>query len=278
MSNTVSDIEKFAKEIRLEIMKQIAEVGFGHVGGSLSISDLLAVLYGSEMKIDPTNPKWEGRDRLVCSKGHAGPAVYSALALKGFFPMDWLMTLNKGGTKLPSHCDGNKTPGIDLSTGSLGQGLSPSVGMAYSFKLDGKANKVYTILGDGELQEGQIWEAAMSAAKFKLNNLRAFVDLNKYQVDDSIENVMPTGDVAAAFANFGWNAQVINGHDVEAILGALAKADEETEKPCVIILDTIKGYGYADFEKMGNGCHHMNVPKDIADASIGHFEAQVSAS
>jgi len=273
---TVQEIEKFAIEIRLEIMKQLTEVGFGHVGGSLSIADLVAVLYDGAMKYDPKDPKWVDRDRLVVSKGHAGPALYAALALKGFFPMDWLMTLNKGGTKLPSHCDGNKTPGIDITTGSLGQGLSPAVGMAYSFKLDGKDNKVFAILGDGEIQEGQIWEATMAAGKYKLDNLYVFIDQNKYQVDGAIDDVMPMGDIASLFSNFGWNTQYANGHDVQALLDALDVAYAEKEKPCVIIIDTIKGCGYPDFEKMGAGCHHMDVPKELGEASIRYFEAQLS--
>jgi len=273
---TVNEIEKFAIEIRIEIMKQLTEVGFGHVGGSLSISDLLAVLYDDAMKYDPKDPKWEGRDRLIVSKGHAGPAVYATLALKGFFPMDWLATLNKGGTKLPSHCDGNKTPGIDLTTGSLGQGLSPAAGMAYSFKLDGRDNKVFAILGDGELQEGQIWEAVMAAGKYKLSNLYAFVDDNKFQVDGATDDIMPLGDLAGSFANFGWSVQTVDGHDVQAIQKALDAAYAEKEKPSVMILKTIKGRGYEEFEKLGSGCHHMTVPKEVGEASIRYFESQLS--
>lgn len=175
----LKELKLFSKEIQMKTMETIGSLGVGHVGGSLSIADLLAVLYGKEMKYDSQNPKWEERDWLVVSKGHAGPAVYSALALKGFFPESELLTLNRPGTHLPSHCDRNLTTGIDMTTGSLGQGASTAAGVALGFKLDQKPNNVYLVLGDGESQEGQVWEMALFAAQQKLSNLIAFVDYNK---------------------------------------------------------------------------------------------------
>lgn len=273
----IKETTLFAKRIRLGIMRQIEQTGFGHVGGTLSISDAVAVLYNGVMKIDPQNPKWEERDRLVVSKGHAGPVIYAALALKGFFPMDWLMTLNQGGTKLPSHLDGKKTPGIDISTGSLGQGLSIALGMAYSFKLDKRENLVYAIVGDGECDEGQIWEAAMAASKFQLDNLCCLVDYNKYQQDSSIEEVMPLGDIAQKFRAFGWHAIQIDGHNIAAIFQAFEEVRQVKQKPCVIILDTQKGYGdgYTKFSDIGSGCHHMRMTKDEISEAVAHFEKSV---
>ncbi len=185
----ILEIKEFAKNIRIQTLEQFVARGFGHLGGSMSIADLMAALYGSIMKVDPTNPKWEDRDWLVCSKGHAGPAVYSALALTDFFPMDWLQTLNQPHTNLPSHCDRTKTPGIDMTTGSLGQGLSVAAGAALAHKLDEKENYFYCIVGDGELQEGQNWEAMMFAAHQELDNLILFVDCNKMQLDGAVFEV-----------------------------------------------------------------------------------------
>src|SRR5215510_3597053 len=175
-------LKKQAKEIRKLTIEEIGTLGTGHIGGAMSIVDLLALLYFHRMKVDPKNPRWEERDQLVVSKGHSGPAVYAALALKGFFPKDWLYTLNKGGTKLPSHCDRNLTPGIDMTTGSLGQGFSAAIGIALGLRLDKKTSTVYTIIGDGESNEGQIWEGALFGGMQKLSNLVAFTDYNKQQL------------------------------------------------------------------------------------------------
>jgi len=200
-----------AKEIRKMTIEEIATLGSGHIGGSMSIADLLALLYFHRMKIDPQNPRWEDRDQLVVSKGHAGPAVYATLALKGFFPKEWLATLNKGGTSLPSHCDRNKTPGIDMTTGSLGQGFSAAIGIALGLRMDRKTSTVYTIIGDGESNEGQIWEGAMFAGFQKLSNLIAFTDYNKQQLDGFSKDILDLGDLRAKWEQFGWFAQDVDG-------------------------------------------------------------------
>ena len=238
-----SKLERFATEIRLETLKEIKNLGFGHIGGSMSVVELLAVLYGKVMNIDPENPKWADRDFLVVSKGHAGPAVYSSLALKGFFPIEDLMTLNVDGTKLPSHCDRTMTPGIDMTTGSLGQGTSTSIGIALGNKLDKRDNYTYLVVGDGELNEGQCWEAFMFAAHHKVDNLVCFVDNNKRQLDDYIENINKPFVFVEKFAAFGWDTYSVKGDDVEAIDDAITKAKKVKGKPSVIVLDTIKGQG-----------------------------------
>lgn len=233
----------FAKNIRKETLLCIAHLGVGHIGGSLSIADILAYLYGKEMNVDPKDPQSKKRDELVLSKGHSGPALYATLALKGFFPKKWLLTLNKGGTNLPSHCDRNKTPGIDMTTGSLGQGLSVASGMALANKLSNKKNRVFVIIGDGESQEGQNWEAAMSASHYKLDNLYAFTDNNKMQIDGLTADVCPVENLEAKWKAFGWDTYRANGHDFDSIEEALEKAKSVQGKPHMIILDTIKGKG-----------------------------------
>ena len=236
-------LEKFAAQIRLETLKEINTLGFGHIGGSLSIVELLAVLYGEVMKYDPKNPKWEDRDFLVSSKGHAGPAIYAALALKGFFPIEMLKTLNHNGTKLPSHCDRNKTPGIDMTTGSLGQGISTAMGMAMGKKMDGASNFTYLIVGDGELNEGQCWEGFMFANHHKLDNLICFVDENKRQLDGYTKDINDPVDFASKFRAFGWDTQHIDGSSLKDIYDAIQKAKAAKGKPSAIVLDTIKGQG-----------------------------------
>ena len=242
-SKEKTDLVAFAKEIRKETLLCIAHLGLGHIGGSLSVADILAYLYGKEMKIDPKNPQSDKRDQLVLSKGHSGPALYATLALKGFFPKEWLLTLNRGGTNLPSHCDRTKTPGIDMTTGSLGQGLSAASGMALANKLSKKRTRVFVIIGDGETQEGQNWEAAMSAAKFKLGNLFAFTDNNRMQIDGKTSDVCKVEDLQAKWKAFGWDVYRVNGHSFTAIDSAMQKAKKVKSKPHMIILDTIKGKG-----------------------------------
>lgn len=252
----VNQLEKFATEIRLETLKEIKNLGFGHIGGAMSIVETLAVLYGKVMKINPKEPKWKDRDWLVVSKGHAGPSVYTALALKGYFPIEELMTLNKPKTNLPSHCDRNKTIGIDMTTGSLGQGMSTAIGIALGNRLGKKDNYTYLILGDGECDEGQVWEGALFAHHHKLDHLITFVDLNKKQLDGYTKDINDLGDIGQKFASFGWHAQDVNGADVAKIYKAIEKAKEIKEKPSVIILDTIKGQGIKFVEEtMAN--HHM---------------------
>ncbi|WRS26490.1 transketolase [Oscillospiraceae bacterium MB08-C2-2] len=257
-----TNLNEKAKEIRRLTLECIGSLGSGHVGGSLSLGDLLAVLYHDKMNIDPTNPKMEGRDRLVCSKGHAGPAIYAALASKGFIPVEQLKTLNKLGTDLPSHCDMNKTRGIDMTTGSLGQGLSLAVGAALGSKISKDNATIYCIIGDGESQEGQIWEAAMYAAHAKVDNLITFTDFNNLQIDGSIDEVNGLEKLDEKWLAFGWDVQRINGHDVDAIAAAIDKAKAVKGKPAMIILETTKGKGVPFIEEKKAGCHHMPLSGD----------------
>ena len=233
----------FARDIRKQTLLCIGTLGVGHIGGSLSIADILSYLYTKGMKVDSNNPSWEGRDYLVLSKAHSGPALYSTLALKGFFSMDLLSTLNKGGTLLPSHCDRTKTPGIDMTTGSLGQGLSAASGIALAHKLSKKPNFVFAIIGDGESEEGQNWEAAMAASHYGLDNLIAFTDNNKMQIDGLTKDVLGVEDLVAKWKAFGWNAVRINGHDFDDIDRAVTDAKRQNGKPTMIIADTVKGKG-----------------------------------
>ena len=269
-SETLDRTASFAKEIRKKTLYSIGKLGVGHIGGALSIVELLALLYEEEMKTDPENPLWEGRDMLVLSKGHAGPALYATLALKGFFPISELDTLNQGGTNLPSHCDRTKTKGIDMSTGSLGQGLSAACGLALAQKIDKKENRVFAIIGDGESQEGQNWEAAMFAAHYKLDNLIAFTDYNRMQIDGITDDIMDLGDIEGKWATFGWFVQRVDGHDFKAMREAIAKAKKQKARPSMIILDTIKGKGAAFCEgKVTN--HNMAFDLDIANEAIAQL-------
>lgn len=271
----MTNLKKFAAELRREELKEFKELGFGHIGGSLSATDVIAALYGELMKYDPKNPAWEQRDRLVCSKGHAGPAIYAALAIKGFFPMDWLMTLNKPHTHLPSHCDKNLTPGIDMTTGSLGQGASTAAGMALALKINKSDSHVYLIMGDGECDEGQVWEMAMFAAHKKLGNLIAFIDYNHKQLDGSTDEIMDIGDVESKFKSFGWITQSISGNDPDLIVAAVRKAQaEQGDRPAMIVLNTIKGYGVPSVEAIEFN-HHINVSAEFADEAIAALDKMI---
>ena len=199
------NLKLIARDIRCDVIQAIGHLGVGHIGGCLSVVELLTVLYFEAMRIDPKNPKLEGRDRFICSKGHAGPAVYAALANRGFFDKSMLLTLNQGGTNLPSHCDMNRTPGVDMTTGSLGQGFSCAVGAALGSKLARDEASVYTLIGDGESQEGQIWEAAMFAFAKHLDNLIGFTDYNKLQIDGTVAEVNDVAPLNEKWAAFGWN-------------------------------------------------------------------------
>lgn len=245
-------LKEIATNIRIDIIEMLAVAKSGHPGGSLSIADILTVLYFEEMNIKVEEPKWEDRDRLVLSKGHAAPALYAALAERGYFPKEELKSLRKFKSILQGHPDMKKTPGVDMSTGSLGQGLSAANGVALAGKLDNKSYRVYTIIGDGELQEGQIWEGAMSAAHYKLDNIVAFVDLNGLQIDGSNEEVMRVNPVDKKFESFGWNVLVINGHNLEEIKDALTKAKEVKGKPTAIIAKTVKGKGVSFMENQAS--------------------------
>jgi len=274
---TQKELERMAAEIRTETLKCLRTRGFGHVGGCLSVVETLAVLYGDIMKYDPENPKWEGRDLFVMCKGHAGPALFAILALEGFFPMEWLDTLSIPGTKLPSHCDRNLTPGVDASTGSLGQGLSVAAGMAHGLKIQNQSNRVYAMLGDGECGEGQVWEAAQYAHHHKLGNMIAFVDWNKKQVDGTLDEVMSLLDARAKFEAFGWYAVQVSGSDVMAIRNAILEAQKnQGDKPAVIVLDGIKGSGVPEFEQMEFN-HHFAFDKDMIDKVIKNLENKLAA-
>ena len=271
------EMKKFAVNIRRETVKCIGNLGVGHIGGALSIADVLAVLYGGEMNIYPKDPKRDDRDMLVVSKGHAGPAVYAALALRGYFPVDLLKTLNQPGTCLPSHCDMNRTPGIDMTTGSLGQGASSAMGIAAGNRLKGYSNYTYLILGDGEIEEGQVWEAAMFAAAKKLNRVIAFVDYNKCQIDDYVDNLCALDSIAKKFESFGWYAQdVADGNDVEQISAAVKKAKAQDEKPSVIVLHTVKGKGYSKIEGSLSS-HNMPVTAEMAGEALCELDAAYAA-
>ncbi len=270
------ELEKFALEIRIGIVETIKSLGSGHIGGSLSVADLLAVLYGGEMRIDPQNPNWPERDKLVCSKGHAGPAVYATLALKGFFPYEKLSTLNRPGTSLPSHCDRNKTPGVDMTTGSLGQGTSLALGMAIGDKLKGRDSRVFLITGDGEINEGQVWEAAMLAGARKVDNLYWFVDENKKQLDGTTEEILPQLDIAKKFEAFGFDTQHINGNDIGAVVEAIEKAGAVKGKPHAIVLDTVKGAGISEVEETVSN-HSMAVSGEKFDQWIDGLRGKLAA-
>lgn len=270
----VKELRKLAIDIRAEVAKAIAatEAKRGHIGGSFSIAELLAVLYGETMRVDPKNPKWEDRDYLVLSKGHCGPAVYAILALRGFFPMEMLKTMNRGGTDLPSHADRLHTPGIDMCTGSLGQGASTAAGLAYADKLDRKEGRyTYLILGDGEITEGQVWEAANFAAANNLKNLIAFVDKNG-KMDPFSPYTSDPDNIPERFEAFGWAAQEVNGHDVKEIYDAICKAKEQ-DKPSVIILRTLKGKSIPEIEDMETN-HSIPVDEERLERLLTAFEKQ----
>ena len=271
------DLKAISREIRCDTLAAIGHLGVGHLGGSLSLAELLAVLYFKEMRIDPKNPKMRGRDRLICSKGHAGPAVYAALANRGYFEKDLLMTLNQGGTRLPSHCDSNLTVGIDMTTGSLGQGFSCAVGAALGSKLDADGATIYTIIGDGESQEGQIWEAAMFAAAKKLDNLIAFTDRNKLQLDGPVSQVNDISPLAEKWAAFGWNViDVEDGNDVDQVEAAVAhaKLGRESERATMVILNTRKGCGVPWIEELGAANHNTNITEEQALAAIAAIRGE----
>lgn len=271
---TVNELKKFATDVRIETVKCLEARTFGHIGGCLSIADVLTVLYNGELKnIDPKNPKKPDRDMLVVSKGHAGPAVFATLALKVYFPLDWLPTLCEGGTRLPSHCDRIRTPGIDASTGSLGQGLSLANGFAHAAKIKDKKNRIYCLMGDGEIQEGQIWEAAMYAHQYKLNNLVGIVDWNKKQIDGTVDECISLLDIAEKFRAFGWYAVTVKGDDIEAIQMAFKQIREnQSDKPGVLVLDGVKGSGVKCIEEMKFN-HMIPVDKELADQCLEELEA-----
>ena len=271
------DLKKISLDIRCDVLKSIGHLGVGHIGGCLSVVELLSVLYFEAMNIDPANPKKLGRDRFICSKGHAGPAVYAALANRGYFDRKELLTLNEGGTNLPSHCDMNRTVGIDMTTGSLGQGFSCAVGAALGSKLEEDGATIYTLIGDGESQEGQIWEAAMFAAAKGLDNLIAFTDYNKLQIDDLVAKVNDVAPLAEKWAAFGWNViEVEDGNDVDQVSEAVrhAKLGVGSGKPTMVILNTLKGCGVPWIVDLGPGNHNCPITEEQADAAIAALRGE----
>lgn len=253
----VRELQRTAARIRTLTVEEIAHLGIGHVGGSMSIIEILVLLYYRHLTIDPANPKLESRDKYVMSKGHAGPALYAVLADRGYFDIGMLKTLNVGGTNLPSHCDMNRTPGIDMTTGSLGQGLSAAVGMALGHRLKKLPGRIFALIGDGDTNEGQTWEAAMSASMFGLSNLIAFTDFNKMQIDGPGEEIMRLDRLADRWDAFGWFVQQVDGHDIAALDEAIIRADQERSRPSMIVADTIKGRGLVGIE--GDYTNH-NMP------------------
>lgn len=256
----IKSLEKTAAEIRCGIIKAIHNAGSGHPGGSLSAADIVTALYFDEMNVDPKDPKMKGRDKFILSKGHAGPVQYSALAVKGYYPMEDFMTLRKLGSKFQGHPDMHKVPGIEMSTGSLGQGISAAGGMALANKLDNDPGRIYVLLGDGEIQEGIVWEALMSAAHYKLDNMVAILDHNGLQIDGKNEDVMTVAPVVEKFQAFGWNVIQIDGHDFKQILDAFKQARACKGKPTMIVAETIKGKGVSFMEN--NAGWHGKAPDE----------------
>lgn len=256
----VAELQEKARKVRVDIINEVYSAKSGHPGGSLSVADILTVLYFREMKINPENPNWEDRDRLVLSKGHCSPALYSCLANRGFFPVDDLKTFRNINSYLQGHPDKNKIPGVDMTTGSLGQGLSCANGMAMAGKMNRKDYRVYCILGDGEIEEGQVWEAAMAANQYRLDNLCVIVDNNNLQIDGTIEEVMSSYPIDEKFKSFGFQVINIDGHDIDEIIKALEVAKNVKDKPTCIIAKTIKGKGVSFMENQAGW--HGKAPND----------------
>ncbi len=255
----LDQLREKAREIRRHIISMVGTAGSGHPGGSLSAADIVTALYFEVMRVDPARPNWPERDRFVLSKGHAAPVLYAALAQRGYFPVAGLSSLRQTGSPLQGHPDMRKVPGVEMSTGSLGQGLSAANGMALAGKLDGQDYRVFVMLGDGEIQEGQVWEAAMAAAHYKLDNVIAFLDHNGLQIDGPVTEIMSPEPVADKWRAFGWDVQEIDGHDMAAILAAVARAGEVKGKPSMIVARTIKGKGCSFMENQVGW--HGSAPK-----------------
>lgn len=260
-----------ARQLRDDVIETIGRFGSGHIGGAMSVMDALTVIYYAKANVDPLNPQKADRDRIVMSKGHAGPAMYAVLADKGYFPREWLYTLNQNGTKLPSHCDMTKTPGIDMTAGSLGQGISCAVGMAIAAKLDSNPATIYCFIGDGESQEGQVWEASMLAGSRQLDNFILLLDYNKMQLDGPVASINDISPVEDKWTSFGFYVQSVDGHNVEQIASAIDNARAQQQKPSLIVLNTIKGKGAAFAEAAAN-CHSMSVSEDMWRRETGRYE------
>ncbi|NOZ68626.1 MAG: transketolase [Deferribacteres bacterium] len=244
----INELKKIAKNVRINILHMLTLAGSGHTGGSLSAVDVAVAIYFSRMKFNPADPSWEERDRFVLSKGHAAPLIYAIMAEAGYFREDTIKTLRKTGSPLQGHPCSAMLPGIEISTGSLGQGLSVANGMALGLRLDGNPARVYCIMGDGEVQEGQVWEAAMTAAHYKIDNICAVVDNNGLQIDGPVEKVMGIEPLHEKWAAFGWHVMDIDGHNMQEIIDALDEAETVKGKPSIIIARTTKGKGVSFFE------------------------------
>jgi transketolase len=264
-----------ACKVRMGIIESTHAAKCGHPGGSMSAADLFTYLYFKELNVDPANPKWDDRDRFVLSKGHTAPGLYAALALRGFFPVEDLLTLRKVGSYLQGHPNMNSVPGVDMSTGSLGQGISTACGMALAAKVKGKTNRVYTLLGDGEIQEGQVWEACMFASHYKLDNLCVIVDNNGLQIDGNVADVMSPYPIVDKLEAFGFHTQAIDGHDFQAIEAALETAKTVKGRPCAIVMKTVKGKGVSFMENQA-GWHGVAPNDQQYEQAMSELKAALS--
>lgn len=269
MTDQIQKLQQIANDLRCLVVRMVHLAGSGHPGGALSAADIVAALYFSVLRVDPLRPDWADRDRFVLSKGHACPVVYAALARRGYFPVEELWTLRRLGSRLQGHPDMRKTPGIDATTGSLGQGISVACGLALAAKINRQVHRVYTMVGCGESQEGQVWEAAMSAAHYKLENLTAIVDYNRLQLDGTVAEIMELAPLADKWRAFGWRVLEIDGHNMSEILAALSAARETTGKPTVIIARTVKGRGVSFMENQvkwhAGGISSQQLEQALAD-------------
>ncbi len=274
-SQEIQQLQTVACKVRMGIIESTHAAKCGHPGGSLSAADMFTYLYQKELNVDPANPKWEGRDRFVLSKGHCAPGLYAALAQRGFFPVEDLVTLRKVGSYLQGHPNMNTVPGVDMSTGSLGQGVSVATGMALAAKHTGKTNRVYSLLGDGEIQEGQVWEAAMAAAHYKLDNLCIVVDNNGLQIDGNIADVMSPYPIVEKFQSFGFHTIAIDGHDFDAIEAAFNEAKTVKGQPTAIVIKSTKGKGVSFMEN--DAGWHGKAPNDAEhEKAVGELKAILS--
>jgi transketolase len=270
-SVSISDLETTARRLRRHAIRMIAEANSGHPGGSLSAADIITALYfGGFLRHDPRNPQWPDRDRFILSKGHGAPILYAALAERGYFPVDELMTLRQVNARLQGHPVQGVTPGVEASTGSLGQGLSIGIGHAIAGRLDGKLYRTWVMLGDGECQEGQVWEAAMAAPNYELDSLTAIVDFNRYQLDGAVEDIQSLEPFAAKWAAFGWHVLEIDGHDMAAVLEALTAATHHRGQPTCIIATTVKGKGVS-FMEHNNEFHGKAPSREQLDVALAQL-------
>ena len=274
-SNEKKQLQITACKVRMGVIESTYGAKAGHPGGSLSAAEVFTYLYFKEMNIDPKNPKWDGRDRFVLSKGHTAPGLYAALANRGFFPVEDLPTLRHIDSYLQGHPNMNTVPGVDMSTGSLGQGISTAVGMAMAAKYTGKANRVYTLLGDGEIQEGQVWEACMSASHYKLDNLCVIVDNNGLQIDGNVADVLSPYPIVDKLVAFGFEVAAVDGHDLEALEAAFAQAKTVKGKPFAIVMNTVKGKGVSFMEN--DAGWHGKAPNDAEyEQAMNELKAQLA--